>query len=275
MKFEDLKSFELNNEVLKDFDRLMGMHLDLVEELVFNEPNPVSKLFNIVSLCINVKKLVIKGNSSLNVNSVFSNICKPEKLEEIKFVNVDFPNAYITKKLVGLKIVKMRGLERGKVKEFLSNIPNKDIIEKISIKDSVLEMTSNEIFKDFKNVREIILINVKNLNLTHCDALEGLNKLEVLKMSLLNIPVDQIKYVANKKASKQVDMHIMGLEKGKELDSFTINNKMNLLKINSKNVEHILMSGCLNYIDEICIIISFLIMCFLYVNYLLNIYYYI
>ena len=64
MKFEDLKSFELNNEVLKDFDRLMGMHLDLVEELVFNEPNPVSKLFNIVSLCINVKKLVIKGNSS-------------------------------------------------------------------------------------------------------------------------------------------------------------------------------------------------------------------
>ena len=177
MKFEDLKSFELNNEVLKDFDRLMGMHLDLVEELVFNEPNPVSKLFNIVSLCINVKKLVIKGNSSLNVNSVFSNICKPEKLEEIKFVNVDFPNAYITKKLVGLKIVKMRGLERGKVKEFLANIPNKDIIEKISIKDSVLEMTSNEIFKDFKNVREIILINVKNLNLTHCDALESLNKL--------------------------------------------------------------------------------------------------
>ena len=237
MKFEDLKSFELNNEVLKDFDRLMGMHLDLVEELVFNEPNPVSKLFNIVSLCINVKKIVIKGNSSLNVNSVFSNICKPEKLEEIKFVNVDFPNAYITKKLVGLKIVKMRGLERGKVKEFLANIPNKDIIEKISIKDSVLEMTSNEIFKDFKNVREIILINVKNLNLTHCDALEDLNKLEVLKMSLLNIPVDQIKYVANKKASKQVDMHIMGLEKGKELDSFTINNKMNLLKINSKNVE--------------------------------------
>ena len=256
MKFEDLKSFELNNEVLKDFDRLMGMHLDLVEELVFNEPNPVSKLFNIVSLCINVKKLVIKGNSSLNVNSVFSNICKPEKLEEIKFVNVDFPNAYITKKLVGLKIVKMRGLERGKVKEFLANIPNKDIIKKISIKDSVLEMTSNEIFKDFKNVREIILINVKNLNLTHCDALEDLNKLEVLKMSLLNIPVDQIKYVANNKASKQVDMHIMGLEKGKELDSFTINNKMNLLKINSKNVEHILMSGCLNYIDEICIMLN-------------------
>ncbi len=256
MKFEDLKSFELNNEVLKDFDSLMGMHLDLVEELIINEPNPVSKLFNIVSLCINVKKLVIKGNNKLNVNTVFSNICKPEKVEDITFVHVNFPNQYITKKLVGLKKIRMHNLERVQIKDFLSNIPNKDDIEIISIEDSILEATSNEILAEFKNIREITLVNVKNLNLTHCDALEDQKKLDSLKITLLNVPVDQIKYIANKKCSKQIDMHIMGLEKGKELDSFTINNGINQLKINSKNIEKVFLSGCLNNIDDMCIMIN-------------------
>ena len=66
----NLKKFKLNNSVLKDFDALMSMHLDKVEELTVSEIDADSKLLNIIGLCINIKTLIIEGDQRINTNNV-------------------------------------------------------------------------------------------------------------------------------------------------------------------------------------------------------------
>ena len=63
MKEENLKKFELNKSILKDFDVLMSLRLDFVEELIVTELDSESKLLNIIGLCLNVKTLVIRRRS--------------------------------------------------------------------------------------------------------------------------------------------------------------------------------------------------------------------
>ena len=58
-ELESLKKFEINNNILKDFDKLMSMQLNEVEELRVTEIDNNSKLLNIISLCINIKTFYI------------------------------------------------------------------------------------------------------------------------------------------------------------------------------------------------------------------------
>ena len=67
---EELKKFELNNKILDDFDKIMSYHLDTVEELIIKEVFVNPKLYNIVSLCINIKTLIIEGDLRVDVNKI-------------------------------------------------------------------------------------------------------------------------------------------------------------------------------------------------------------
>ena len=75
-KMKVLKKFELNNKVLEDFDTLMTYHLDQVEELSIKEISINPKLYNIISLCINVKTLIIEGDLRIDTNKIVYNLWK-------------------------------------------------------------------------------------------------------------------------------------------------------------------------------------------------------
>lgn len=47
---ETLKKFKLDKNVFKNFDDIMAMHLDTVEELTVSFIENDSKIFNIISL---------------------------------------------------------------------------------------------------------------------------------------------------------------------------------------------------------------------------------
>ena len=87
-KNNTIKRFELNKSVLKDFDRLMSMNLGEVEELIVTEIDKDNKILNIISLCLNIKTLVIDGNQRIDTSAVLHNICKPNLLESIVLRNV-------------------------------------------------------------------------------------------------------------------------------------------------------------------------------------------
>ena len=99
MKTENsIKRFELNKKVLKDFDSLMSMNLAEVEELIVTELDKELKILNIISLCLNVKTLVIDGNQRLDATSILLNVCKPDLLESIVIRNVKLPSEKAMKK---------------------------------------------------------------------------------------------------------------------------------------------------------------------------------
>ena len=65
-------------KVLDNFEKIMSTKLDEIEELKITGLDQGSKLLNIISLCANVKTLVLEGDSRLNSDQVLNNIFKPE-----------------------------------------------------------------------------------------------------------------------------------------------------------------------------------------------------
>ena len=66
MKEKRTKKFELNTKMLENFDCIMSTKLDEIEELKITGLDKGSKLLNIISLCANVKTLIMEGDQSLN-----------------------------------------------------------------------------------------------------------------------------------------------------------------------------------------------------------------
>ena len=104
---EELKNFELNNKILDDFDKLMSYHLDTVEELSIKEVFTNPKLYNIVSLCTNLKILIIEGDLRVDVNKIISNVCKPELLETLILNSVKLPTSKNFLKFISLKTISL------------------------------------------------------------------------------------------------------------------------------------------------------------------------
>ena len=60
MGVENTKKFELNTKILDNFDKIMATNLHEIEELKITALDQGSKLLNIISLCANVKTLIIQ-----------------------------------------------------------------------------------------------------------------------------------------------------------------------------------------------------------------------
>ena len=105
MKSNSIKRFKLNKAALKDFDKLMSMNLAEVEELIVTEIDQGFKILNIISLCLNIRTLVIEGNQRLDTSAVLNHVCKPDLLECIILRNVKLPNEKSMSKFKNIKII--------------------------------------------------------------------------------------------------------------------------------------------------------------------------
>ena len=177
-KNNTIKRFELNKSVLKDFDRLMSMNLGEVEELIVTEIDKYNKILNIISLCLNIKTLVIDGNQRIDTTAVLHNICKPNLLESIVLRNVKLPSTKSIKKLKNLKIISLSDIRFCNVAEFFEAIENPEKIEGLSLLGVDFAGCGIDILSRFENVRILNLKRLKNCRFNNLGFIMNLNNLE-------------------------------------------------------------------------------------------------
>lgn len=114
-----MNTFELNTKMLDNFEKIMSTKLDEIEELKVTQLDKSSKLLNIISLCANVKTLILEGDTRLNCEKILANIFKPEKLENLIFNRVKLPSIDSLKRYQNLKMMTLKNIQYGCVKEFL------------------------------------------------------------------------------------------------------------------------------------------------------------
>lgn len=112
------KSFELNTTVLDNFENVMSIKLDEIEELKITGLDKGSKILNIISLCANVKTLVVEGDQRLNLDTILSNVFRAENVECLKFNNVKIPSKSSLKKFKNLKEISLNNMRFCNLKEF-------------------------------------------------------------------------------------------------------------------------------------------------------------
>lgn len=185
---EELKSFELNNKVLDDFDTLMSYHLDQVEELIIKENTINPKLYNIISLCLNVKTLIIEGDLRVDTNKIVYNLCKPELLENLVLDSVKLPTNKVIQKFTSLNTISLTNIKFSDVYTFFNQIGRKDSVIALKLEKVDLIKNSISICKEFKNLQ---FLNVNNLINCKYDDFSFLTENKNLKrVNVQNIKID-------------------------------------------------------------------------------------
>ena len=85
MEMEETKKFELNTKKLDNFDKIMSVKLDEIEELKVTSSDNSSKLLNVISLCSNLKTLIIEGDRRINLDKILKlmyNVIEVKKIEK-------------------------------------------------------------------------------------------------------------------------------------------------------------------------------------------------
>jgi len=242
-----VKKFELNVKVLDNFDNVMSVKLDEIEELKVTSLDKGSKLLNIISLCANVKKLILEGDQRLNVDLIFTNMFKPEKLETLVLSGVKLPEKKSLKKFKNLKEILLNNIRVCNLKEFFEGIVAPKEIEKISISGTDMVNSSIDVLENFTNLKYLKLDNVKNCQFGKFETIIKNKKLEEVYIKNTVVPITSLKSMLKCLGKKDICVDIENVKDGNlkisedtSVLTFLINEFKNILKeINLKYVKQL------------------------------------
>lgn len=240
MEENEVKKFELNTKVLENFDEIMSTKLDEIEELKITGLDQGSKLLNIISLCANVKTLIIEGDPRLNATRVLTNIFKPEALESLVLDNVKMPTADSLKRYSNLREITLKNIRVCPIKEFLGGLQNPEKLEHIWISDTDMLNQSITILEKFANLKSLKLERVQNIKLEKLQFLKDNKNLENLEILANQVAVTELNHLLQSKCSKCIEVAVTD-SVGKAMEKC-------MLKIEENVVE---MSVLVDFLPEI------------------------
>lgn len=256
-KNNTIKRFELNKSVLKDFDRLMSMNLGEVEELIVTEIDKDNKILNIISLCLNIKTLVIDGNQRIDTNAVLHNICKPNLLESIVLRNVKLPSSKSIKKFKNLKIISLSDIRFCNVAEFFEAIESPKKIEGLSLLGIDFAGCGIDILSRFENVRILNLKRLKNCRFNNLGFIMNLNKLTKIVLKESIIKPEDLNGIIKGKFEKDVLLEIEHDVESKVKDYIEINDEEGIvLKVNTASLDTIVNKVSFYKLDKMILILD-------------------
>lgn len=256
-KNNTIKRFELNKSVLKDFDRLMSMNLGEVEELIVTEIDKDNKILNIISLCLNIKTLVIDGNQRIDTSAVLHNICKPNLLESIVLRNVKLPSSKSIKKFKNLKIISLSDIRFCNVAEFFEAIESPGKIEGLSLLGIDFAGCGIDILSRFENVRILNLKRLKNCRFNNLGFIMDLNNLTKIVLKESIIKPEDLNGIIKGKFEKDVLLEIEHDVESKVKDYIEINDEEGIvLKVNTASLDTIVNKVSFYKLDKMILILD-------------------
>lgn len=254
---EVLKNFELNNKVLEDFDTLMTYHLNQVEELTIKEIFIDPKLYNIISLCINVKTLIIEGDMRVDTNKIVYNLCKPELLENIVFDSVKLPTNKVISRFTNLHTISFNNIKFSDISEFFNQIGNKDTVIALRLENVDMRKNSINICSAFENLQFLNINNVINCKFDDFSFLINNPKIERINIQNIKLSFNQINTLCKIKCRKTIDVSIDTDEKCEIENSFEINDEnVAYLTVNITDLEKTIDDVNFYKINKLCIILD-------------------
>ena len=252
-----LKKFELNNKVLEDFDTLMTYHLDQVEELKIKEISINPKLYNIISLCVNVKTLIIEGDLRVDTNKIVYNLCKPELLENIIFDSVKLPTNKIIGRFTNLHTISLNNIRFSDIYGFFNQIGNKDSVIALNLNNVDLVKKSITICKEFENLQFLNINNISNCDFDDFSFLLDNKKLERINIQNITIDFDQINTLCKIKCKKTVEVKLKTSDKCEIENTFEIEDDgVSYLTVNITDLENVIGTVSFFKVDRLCIILN-------------------
>ena len=252
-----IKRFELNKAALKDFDKLMSMNLAEVEELIVTELDKDFKILNIISLCLNVKSLVIDGNQRMDTNAILMNICKPNLLESIVMRNVKLPTEKYLKKFINLRIISLSEIRFCNVENFFKSIVHPKLIEGISLMGIDFAGADISILSRFQNVKIMNLKRLKNCRFENLSFIKELPCLDKIILKESTIKPEELNGIIKGKFKKDVYLEIENDADSNVKDYIEINDEEGIsIKVNTVSLDTIVNKVSFYKFDRLILVLD-------------------
>lgn len=231
---EDISKFELNNGI--DFDSLMTIHLDEIEELTITGISNNEKIYNIIGLCTNLKILNIIGDLKINTNNIISNIFRPELIEELVFDGVKLPNVRAFSKLSNLKKLVLKNIKYSSVKGFFTLL-SKESIESLIFQDTDFCRAPISIINDVKNLKYLEITNCDNCKFDDYSFLANNKFLNTVIINPAHISFEQLPNFIKGKSDKFITAQLGQTTKKHLINKFYMDDKGTNIIINSARLK--------------------------------------
>ncbi len=235
---EDIKQLELNNQVLNDFDSIMSLHLDKIEELKITSISNNSKFYNIIGLCINLNSLKLIGDLKINTNNVISNVFNPSLIENIVFDGVRLPTIKSINKFDNLKSVVLRNIKFSSIKGFLNAI-EKTNIETLIIQNSDFCRAPISLIMNFKNLKYLEIVSCENCKFDNFDFLAKNRYLDKVIIDQASVNFDQLPNFIKGKSIKNINAQLGKTTKKSLVNRFLMDEEGIKILINSAKLKEL------------------------------------
>ena len=253
---KELKSLQLNNRSLEEFDQLMNYHLDKIEELEIDEININSKLYNLISLCTNLKQLVVKGDLRSDVNKIFFNICNPENIETLILESVKLPTNKVFTKFSNLSTISLNNINFSDLIGFLNKIPNPEKVVALNLTNVDFGKRPISICNRFENLKYLNLDNIKNCVFDSFDFIYESKKMSRFEFYHNEIGLENINSLLRGKFQKKIEVNVKTSKKCNIRNSLEVQDNEVSLTINTCDLENAI--DCISFykLSKLCIILD-------------------
>ena len=238
MNIED-KKIEINNNSLREFDKIMETNLGEIETLVVSEIDKDYKVLNLISLCLNIKTLIIDSNQTIDTSKVLMRVCKPEMLKSLILRNVKLPSEKAMGKFNNLKMISLSDIRFNSIKNFFESISHPEKIEGISLINVDFEGESINLIGIFNNIKLINLKGLTNVNTERIDFIYNCEFIKKIVMKNFDVNLTCINDLISIKAEKDVSLEIKQIEKSKYKSFIIVNEEEKVLKTDISMIEMI------------------------------------
>lgn len=254
---EEISKFELNNSILKDFDKLMSFHLDQIEELDINETLLNTKLYNIIGLCTNLKTLSIVGDLRTDVNKILFSICNPERLETLILNSVKLPTTKSFVKFTNIKTISLDNITFCDVKDFFSRITNKENVIALNLTNVDLGKNPISICKDFSKLKYFNLDNLRNCKFDDFEFIYENKKMERFEFFNNEVEFSNLNTFCKGKYTKNIQVCVKSAKECEIRNEFKIDNEEKIsILVNSCDLDDMIENVTLQKIDDLTIILN-------------------
>lgn len=211
MEKKETRKLELNEKILQNFEQIMSTKLDEIEELKITDLVHGSKLFNIISLCANLKTLVIEGDHRVNCDKILNHVLKKENLENLVLNGVKLPKVESLKKYTGLKMLSFYQIQICPIQEFLGGIACPEKLEIINISNTNLLNNSLAVLESFKNLKYIHFEHLQNVVIS-LDFLKEQEQLLKISIEHQKIPITEVNNLLKCRCMREIGVELTDQE---------------------------------------------------------------
>ena len=220
------------------------------------EININPKLYNLISLCTNLKQLVIKGDLRSDVNKIIFNVCKPENIETLILESVKLPTNKVISKFSNLTTISLNNINFSNLNVFFDSLSNPEKVIALNLTNVDFGKKPISICSKFNKLKYLNLDSLKNCIFDNFDFIYENKNMSRFEFYNNEIDFSNISTLTKGSYDRTIEVQIKTSEDCDILNSLEVKDKEVSITVNTCDLDKIIDNISLYRLTNLFIVLG-------------------